>query len=118
MSKHYVVETFFELHNEEHQTKASPETCPICDVLTTETQQLYEDHLLVSVLDIVKKAMDTWDKRGYLIAQNTSPEVLSSSIVGKILDHPVVPKMIDIQLDANEIWMHPYVDQKIRELHR
>lgn len=116
MSRAAVVETFFELHNEEHIEKQSPETCPVCDILTRETKQLFEDYLTHRVLFLVKDTMDRWNRQGYRIASETSPELLTSSIVGTILDHPVLPKMSDLSLEASDVWRHPLVDQKIKEL--
>jgi len=118
MSKPDIVDTFLELHEEEHTATPSPDTCPACDVLTKETQQLFEDHLMTTVLEIVRTRMEVWDKRAYNIAVDTTPEILASAIVGKILDYPIMPKMINIRLESHEIWTHPYIEQKIRELNR
>jgi len=116
MLRETIVETFLELHDEEHAITKAPETCPICDILVRETKDIFEDQLSVGVLDVVTETMNRWNQRQYFIGANSTPEILASAIVGKILDYPIVPKTIDVQLDPSEIWNHPYVLQKIKEL--
>jgi len=110
------VETFLELHEDEHKISKKPESCPVCDILTRETKDVFEDELSVAVLDIVTDVMDRWTRCQYFIANDSTPEILASSIVSKILDYPITPKTMDISLEASEIWDHPYVLEKIKEL--
>jgi hypothetical protein len=105
-----IVEAFFELHREEHVHTSAPLTCPICDILVRESLQEFEDFLMPRVLAIVTKHTRFWN------SGIRRPEILAGTITNAILNHPLVPKRIDLPMEAYDILKHPYVLQKIKEL--
>ena len=117
MSAHdLVVQTFIELHEEEHALVSYPKECPLCDLLIQRTNEEFKSSLLVTIEPAVTEIMEQWDRLGYLLADKTSDIVLTEIIASMLVSHPIRPTRIDEVLTGQDILNHPYVLQKYKEV--
>jgi hypothetical protein len=111
-----VVQTFIELHAEEHISVSFPDECPFCDLLIKRTIDEFKINLADRIEPVITEIKYQWDRLGYLIADKCSDISLTDSIVSILVNHPIRAARIDEALTGDDILNHPYVLQKYKEV--
>jgi hypothetical protein len=111
-----VIDTFTEIHTEEHESSSHPETCPYCDLLIQRTNEEFESTLKEIIEPMVYSFVEQWDRLGYTILDEADVPTTATSIVDAIVNHPITPVRIQEELLPGDIENHPYVMQKYKEL--
>lgn len=111
-----VAETFVEMHTEEHRSQSIPEECPCCEISKQEVTYAFQKQVTEDVKPIVEQFSKEWDALGYAIGnKGYGTQMMTGVIVDTILRY-VKPPVPYEEFLPEDIYHHPYVQEKYREL--
>jgi len=114
--KDIVIQTFLELHAEEHGVRSYPEECPCCEMSNMETRETFRIVLNEEVYPIVEGSLEQWKRLAYPIANKEEvPEGLAVALTDVLLKF-VRPGAPYEEFEPEDIQNHPYVKEKYDEV--